>query len=191
MDLLGGDIIEFLKLFFIPQNYLFSLFGAIVGFFLVFLIKTHKNKKERLRYIDAIVWAFFTASLLGYFGALLGWQVYGIPSSLPLSITYDHIDSIVKDRAPLFPLALLYIVLITGIIMGMRKISMSRVFPDGLLGYIWIWIFSLMIFLGEFLSGTRKDIFYDFFSLSLNQIWALIGLIFAILWILRIIQRKI
>jgi hypothetical protein len=48
-----------------------------------------------------------------------------------------------------------------------------------------------MILLGEFLSGTRKDIFYDFLSLSLNQIWAIIGLIFSVLWILRIIQRKI
>jgi hypothetical protein len=72
MDLLSGDVFGFLKLFFIPQNYLFSLFGAIVGFSLVFIIKTHKNKKERPRYIDAIVWAFLPASMLGYFASMLG-----------------------------------------------------------------------------------------------------------------------
>jgi hypothetical protein len=191
MDLFSGNIIGFLKLFFIPQNYLFSLVGSIVGFTIVFLIKTHGNKKERVRYIDAIVWAFLAASLLGYFWSLLGWQVYGIPSSLPGSIIYDHSDTIVKDKAPLFPLAFLYIICITGIIIGMKQLALYKRFPDGFIWYLWIWLFWLMIFLWEFLSGWRKDIFYDYLSLSLNQIGALMWLIFAILWILRLIQKKI
>lgn len=191
MELFDGKIVEFLKLFFIPQNYLFSLFGAIVGFTLIFSIKTHTIKKERGRYLDAIILAFLFSCLLWYFGSLLGGQVYGIPFSSPISITYDHVDTIVKDRAPLFPLALLYIILIWGILYSIQRISTRKVFPDGFIGYIGIGAFSLMIFLGEFLDGARKDIFYDFFSLSLNQLWALLGLIFAILWILRLIQKRI
>lgn len=67
MELFDGKFVEFLKLFFIPQNYLFSLFGAIIGFILIFVIKTHNNKKDRGRYIDAITLAFLFSSLLGYF----------------------------------------------------------------------------------------------------------------------------
>jgi hypothetical protein len=59
---------------------------------------------------------------------------------------------------------------IAGMIIGMKKLAQKKVFPDGFIGYIGVGIFSLMILLGEFLSGTRKDIFYDFLSLSLNQI---------------------
>lgn len=191
MELLDGKVGEFLKLFFIPQNYLFSLFGAIVGFTLIFIIKTHMVKKDRNRYIDAIVLAFLSSGLLGYFGALLGGQVYGIPFSSPVSITYDHVDTIVKDRAPLFPLAFLYIIITAGILFGIQKFSTKRALPDGFMGYIGIGAFSLMIFLWEFLDGARKDIFYDFFSLSLNQLWALLGLIFAILWLLRLIQKRL
>ncbi len=191
IELFNGNIGEFLKLFFIPQNYLFSLFGAIVGFTLIFTIKTHFIKKERGRYIDAIMLAFLFSCLLWYFGSLLGGQIYGIPFSSSFSITYDHIDSIVKDRAPLFPLAIFYLIVTTGILFGIQKFFSKRIFPDGFIGYIGIGAFSLMIFLWEFLDGARKDIFYDFFSLSLNQLWALLGLIFAILWLLRLIQKKL
>ena len=192
VELVNGNILEFLRLFFIPQDYLFSLFWAIFGFSLVFLIKTHSIKKDRPQYIDALVFAFLFASLLGYFWALLGGQVYGIPIDSPLSITYTHQDSIVKDRAPLFPLAFLYMVFSLAIIMVLRQFSShNKSIPNGFIGSIGIGMISLMVLLGEFLSGARKDILYDIFSLSLNQIWALIGLTFAILWILRLIQKKI
>lgn len=191
MELLEGRVGEFLKLFFIPQNYLFSLFGAIVGFTIIFIIKTHTQRKDRNRYIDAIVLAFLSSSLLGYFWALLGGQIYGIPFSSPISIVYDHADSIVKDRAPLFPLAFFYIIITGAILFGIQKFNSQKILPDGFIGYIGIGAFSLMIFLWEFLDGARKDIFYDFFSLSLNQLWALFGLIFAILWLLRLIQKRI
>jgi glucan phosphoethanolaminetransferase (alkaline phosphatase superfamily) len=105
MELTEGNILLFFKLFFTPQNYYFSLIGAVVGFLLVFFYKTHHTKEERDRYIDVIMHAFLFSALLGYLGALFGGQVYGIPYNGPLSITYTHSDSIVKDVSGLFPLA--------------------------------------------------------------------------------------
>ena len=191
MELLSGNIWWFLHLFFIPQKYMFSLFGAVFGFILIFLIKTHSLKKDRLRYIDAIFFAFIYSSILGYIASLLGGQVYGIPFHSLASITYTHIDSIVKDKAPLFPLAILYVILTVGIIIGITRWAKGKNLPDGFIGYIGIWAYSLMIVIGEFLSGSRKDMFYDYFHLSLTQIGALLGLIFAVLWILRLIQKRV
>ena len=71
MELAHGNILSFLRLFFIPQDYHFSLFGAIFGFGLVFMILTNKNKKERPAYLDVIAYAFLWSALLGYFAALL------------------------------------------------------------------------------------------------------------------------
>ena len=71
MELAYGHIFSFLRLFFIPQDYHFSLFGAIFGFGLVFMILTSKNKKERPAYLDVIAHAFLWSALLGYFAALL------------------------------------------------------------------------------------------------------------------------
>lgn len=191
MELLSGNVLSFLHLFFVPQKYMFSLFGAVFGFLLVFLIKTHSQKKDRPRYLDAIMYAFLFSSLLGYIATLLGGQVFGIPFHSPISLIYDHPDSIVKDRAPLFPLAIFYMILTSGIIYGLRKFEQKNPLPDGFIGYIGIGSYALMLFIGEFLSGNRKDIFYDYFGLGLNQFGAVLGLIFAIIWILRLIQKRI
>jgi prolipoprotein diacylglyceryltransferase len=199
MDLLDGNFLEFLRYFFTPPDYLFSLFGAVFGFFIVFFSKTHHAQKDRLRYLEAIVSAFLFASILGYSATLLGGQVYGIPFSSPLSITYDHADAIVKDRAALFPLPVFYILGIIAIIFGIRKLRAKGRFPDGFLALVGIGTYSLLLFFWEFLSGSRKDIFYDLtlslfggvLGLSLNQIGAIIGIIIATLWILRLTERKI
>lgn len=191
MELTDGKILSFLKLFFTPQNYYFSLFWAIVWFFLVFLIKTHSSKKERPRYIDAIVPAFLTTLIPGYIWAFLWWQVYGIPYAWVFSVSYHHADSIVKDKAELFPLALIYAAFCLWICIGIKKWSQWKTHPDGFIWYLWIASFSFLLLIGEFFSGWRKDIFYDYFGLWLNQIWALCGLIFATLWILRIIGKKV
>jgi hypothetical protein len=198
-SLVKGEFIEFFKLFFIPPNYLFSLFGGIVGFFLVFLIKTRWARESRPKYLESIVFAFLYSCILWYAWAFLGGQVFGIPFDSPFSITYTHSNSIVKDSVPLFPLALFYILWIMGIIFGLQKFWKIHTLPDGFLWLIGIGCFSLLVFFGEFLSGDRQDIFYDlvmrmtrwFFWLSLNQIWALIGVTLSILWILRTAEHEI
>lgn len=112
MELVHGNILSFLRLFFTPQDYFFSLFGAILGFLLVFFILTEKHKKDRSKYFDAIMGAFLWSALLGYFGAFLGGQVYGVSFHSPFSLLYDHKNSIVNYRTPLFPLPILYLLTI-------------------------------------------------------------------------------
>ena len=191
MDLLHGNIIEFLRNFFIPQEYHFSLFGSVLGFILIFIILTHRQKKERLKYIDAILYAFLWSALLGYLAALLWGQIYGVPWHSPFSITYTHQDSIVDMKTPLFPLAILYMICVGWILFGLKKLSQKIHLPDGYIGYLGLGLFSGMVFLGEFLSGTRKDIFYDIFYLGLTQIGWLLGVIIALLGILRLTEKKI
>lgn len=65
--------------------------------------------KDRLRYFDAIAWAFLYSALLGYFATLLGGQIYGVPFDSFISITYTHRESIVGAVSSLFPLPILYI----------------------------------------------------------------------------------
>lgn len=131
MDLTHGNILEFLRLFFIPEDYFFSLIGGIFGFSIVFLWKTRSIKKDRVRYIDAIIFAFLYAAILGYFGALLGGQVYGIPFDSWISIVYDHKNTIIKDRVALFPLAALYMILCTILALSLRHIARKVPVPNG------------------------------------------------------------
>lgn len=191
MDLINGNILEFFRLFFIPKEYLFSLFGAIIGFIVVFLIKTHKEKKNRLRYLDAITYAFLFSAILGYAWALLGGQVYGIPFSSPISLVYNHQDSIITERSALFPLPILYMILALWVLFSIDRLSKKTALPDGFIGFLGIWLFFTGLFLGEFLSGSRKDMFYDVFYLSLNQIGALILIIISILGIWKLTHKHL
>lgn len=197
--LFQGDFIEFFRQFFTPPDYLFSLFGGIFGFMLVFYIKTRHQIETRPKYLESIVYAFLWASILWYFWTLLWGQIYGIPFDSFISISYTHPDSIVKDSVPLFPLPLFYIFFIIVILFGLRHISKRHHLPDGFIGYVWVGFFSLIVFFWEFLSGTRDDIFYDlvirlthwYFWLSLNQIGSLIGITLSMLWILRITEKDL
>lgn len=191
MELLSGNIFSFLHLFFIPQRYTFSLFGAFFGFIVIFFIKTHAQKKDRSRYIDAIMYAFLFSSLLWYIAALFGGQIYGTPFSSPISITYTHVDSIVKDRASLFPLAIFYLFATIGIILSLLRFERKNILPHGFIGYVGMGAYGILLFFWEFLSGGRKDIFYDYFSLGINQIGAIICILIAISWILRLIQKRV
>ncbi len=186
VDLSTGQIGKFLHGFFVPQNYNFSLFGAIFGFTLFFLIKTrHKTeKKNRGKYFDAIVPAFLYAAIIGYFGALLGGQAYGIPFDSFFSILYDHKESIVPLRESLFPLPMIYIIGCLGIVLFLHKTQRKMELPPGFIGFLGMGLFSGMLFIGEFLSG-KEDIFESKFFLNLNQIGACIGIIVAIIWILK------
>lgn len=197
--LFQGAFVDFFRLFFIPPNYLFSFFGWAFGFMLVFYIKTRSAKETRPKYLEAIIFAFLWASLLWYFGAFLWGQVYGIPFNSFISVTYTHVDSIVKDSVPLFPLAPFYMICILFILVWLYTAGKRAHFPVGFLWYVGLGCFSLLIFLGEFLSGSRNDIFYDLvirlthwlFWMSLNQIWALIGISMSFIWVLRITEKEL
>lgn len=64
--------------------------------------------------MDVIVPAFFIAAIIGYIGALFGGQLYGIPFDSPISILYYNKYSIVPFQRELFPLPLIYAILLSG-----------------------------------------------------------------------------
>ena len=190
-ELLSGKIGEFLRLFFIPENYHFSLFGWIVWFFLIFFWSTRNIKRDRLRYFDALSFAFLYSSLLGYLAALLWGQIYGIPFDSFFSIIYTHKESIVWLRSAVFPLPLFYMIWVGAIIYGLIRFEKKiGELPDGFIGHLALGLFSGMIFLWEFLNGS-DDMFQSLFYLNLNQIGAIIGIILSLLWIFRNIEKKI
>ena len=64
------------------------------------------------KYLDAVVRAFLIAAPIGYFGALLGGQIYGIPFDSLFSISYTNKESIVPGDVSRFPLPVVYVLAI-------------------------------------------------------------------------------
>ncbi len=93
--------------------------------------------RDRVRYFDAITWAFLYSALLGYFATLLGGQIYGIPFDSFISIVYNHKESIVGLRSAVFPLPILYIIgvalILSTLIFFHRKVMQI---PHGFIGFL-------------------------------------------------------
>ncbi len=178
---------EFIKNFFLMQNYNLSLMGGGIGFFLVFWWKSHIYGLHRVhihKYLDIIVLSFMTASIIGYVGSLLGGQIYGTPTSLPIGIIYTHPD--VPYTQPVFPLPVFY-----AIIMTLASVILFQLHHkykvDGFAGYVGMIIFGGMLFLGEFMNGS-EDIFKSIIFINLNQIGAIIIAYFGIKGFMELIK---
>lgn len=188
MDLFEkGDIIAFLRQFFITDNYSLSFAGGVVGFLVIFAWKTHTNKKDRPKYWDSIMPAFLIAASVGYIGALLGGQIYGMVMDTFFSITYSNPDSIVPYQNPTFPLPILYSLSALIITFFLYRIDQKISVPEWFLGYMGIGLFGSVLFLGEFLNGA-SDLFSSRIYLNITQIIVLGMITYAIIWLLRMMK---
>ncbi|MBC7498266.1 prolipoprotein diacylglyceryl transferase [Candidatus Gracilibacteria bacterium] len=182
-----GDIFTFLKQFFITDNYSLSFAGGVVGFLTIFLYKTWNKERERPKYWDSIIPAFLIAASIGYIGALLGGQIYGIVLDSWFSIYYTSSDSIVPFQNPTFPLPVLYSIFALLTAYFLYRIENKVALPEGLIGYMGMGIFATVLFLGEFLNGA-SDLFSSRIYLGLTQIIALCIISYALVGILRIMR---
>jgi prolipoprotein diacylglyceryltransferase len=143
--------------------------------------------KDRPKYWDSIIPAFLIAASVGYIGALLGWQIYGIVMDTIFSITYSGVDSIVPFQNPTFPLPIIYSIVSILTVLFLYRIDRKIVLPEWFIGYMGMGIFSTILFLGEFLNGA-SDLFGSRIYLNLTQIIALGLISYALIWLLRIIK---
>ncbi len=188
MDLFEtGDIFAFLKQFFITDNYSLSFAGGVAGFLIIFFYKTWNRAKDRPKYWDSIVPAFLVAAIIGYIGTLLGGQIYGMVLDTWFSIHYTSPDSIVPFQNPTFPLPIMYSLSAFLTVFFLYRIETKIHLPEGLIWYMGMGIFSIVLLLGEFLNGA-SDLFSSRIYLNLTQIIALGLVSYALIWILRIIK---
>ncbi len=183
----SGDIFTFLKQFFITDNYSLSFAGGVIGFMILFFWKTRYFPKDRPKYWDSIIPAFLIAAIVWYIGTLLGGQIYGIVMDTPFSITYQSPESIVPFQNPTFPLPILYSLFCIAIAYFLYRIETKMPLPDWFIGYMGMGIFSIFLFLAEFLNGT-SDLFSSRVYINMTQLIALGLISYALICLLRIIK---
>lgn len=180
----GRGIFNFLRELLLGENYDFSLAGGIIGFIIIYFWKSfHASKHDKKIYRDVVVRAFLISAMVGYMWAFLGGQIYGIPVDSWFSMIYDHKNSIIPFRSPLFPLPLLYIVACGGIYLGLSYLREKKDIPDAWFSYMGIGLYGGILFLGEFLNGSSDMLSSSSLHLSLNQLLALGLIIYALVWL--------
>jgi prolipoprotein diacylglyceryltransferase len=181
-----SSIFWFIKDIFIMQNYNLSFMGWVLGFFIIFFMKTRKEKKQnKLLYLDVIMASFLSASIIWYLGAFLWGQIYGTPTEW-FGIVYSNPESIVPFTTAIFPLPIFYAV-------GSLLILIATVYMYGKNSTPWftgsfgLALFGGLLLVGEFFNGS-DDMFRAFFYLNLNQIGWFIAILAGIYGIFRQIK---
>lgn len=156
--------------FLLMSDYNFSLMGGVFGFMLVLLFQLKRFKISSRKYIDAIVLAFLFASIIGFVGAFFGGQIYGRPTDSFMGIASTNDMSNTPYTSPMFPLALLYSFVSFTLFFCLYLVrKFTKI--EGLVGYLGILLFSIILFSAEFYSGGT-DIFRAYVFFNLNQIGA-------------------
>jgi len=162
--------------FFATVDYNFSLFWAIFGFVLVFLINLRLRWEKAIKYIDSLVLAFLLSLSIWYIWALLWWQVYWANTNYWIEITYTNSFSPISST-PVFPLPIVYSILFF-ILFAVLYILRMYIKIKWFIAYIGLILFSLIIIIFENFSG-KTDMFKNLIFINFNQILAFILMIFS------------
>jgi prolipoprotein diacylglyceryltransferase len=174
--------------FFIMSDYNFSLFWAIIGFFIVLAINLRLRKEKLKKYIDGIVISFFFVLFIGLIWAFFGGQIYGRETSFGIEMLYNHPFTSVPFQVPIFPLAIVYSFCFFVVFSALYILSMF-VKVKWLLGYLWLIVFSSILLIFEFFSG-KYDILKNWTPININQLLSLFLMLFASYKLYEILQTK-
>lgn len=175
--------------FFVMSDYNFSLYWAFFGFFLVLLYSLKAHKVPSHKYVDVSVLSFLFVSWLGYIGAFLWGQIYGRETNFWIEVLYNHPYSQVPYEVAIFPLALIYAVA-TFILFSVLYTLFSFINVRGLIGYIGFIAFNALVIFLEYFSGKYDIVKTWLVYMNMNQLLAIIFIVFAIYKLARILLQQ-
>lgn len=145
------------------SDFYFSLGGAIIGFFGTLLVLfRERSQEDRDDILDITVIAWLFAAIVGYVGAFLGGQTYGIRSDGLLAV--DYVNNPILAEFQRFPLAVVYvigIIFIFSLTYIIKKLRPEHGMAAGAGAFLW----GLMWFIGEWWNDASADNFAYFFGL--------------------------
>lgn len=151
--------------FFLTPDFFFSFGGAIVGFLIVFLfIFAKRDPEDRDDALDIVVISGLFATIVGYLGAFLGGQTYGVKSEGIFAVDYLNSNFILADY-PRFPIALFYVFFVLLIFSFCYIVKKLRPKERGLSAGIGAFLFGVMWFIGEWWNDSSADNFAYLFGL--------------------------
>ena len=162
--------------FFIMSDYNFSLYWALIWFFIVLYINLKLRKEKLEKYIDGVVLSFLFVLVVWYIWSLLWGQVYWKPTDFWIEFTYNHPFTSVPSWN-LFPLPIVYTI-VSFIIFSSLYILSLFIKIRWFIGYIWLLMFAIMLLIFESYTW-RFDIFKVNFGINMTQILSLFLIMFS------------
>lgn len=143
------------RIFFIWDKGL-NIWGAILGFLVIFFLTCRKEEQDFWKWLDILVPSFFVALAIRSLGAFFDGINYGNETDLPWGVNFEK--PAIKYTVPIHPTQIysfLYCSTLTGIYIQLSKkmAPLREKNLTGLFGLVFAFIFFLLAFLEQFLRG--------------------------------------
>jgi phosphatidylglycerol:prolipoprotein diacylglycerol transferase len=153
---------DFIKIFAIWVVPGFSLWGAIIGGFVMSVILARALKVRVGFLLDSIAFSYPLMIIIGFFGAFLDGTRIGTPSNVLWSVIYAG-HPIRRHPVQIYWVLLLILVII--IISALQKQAVKKKWPYGLVGVWFFVLYAPIVFVLEFIQDNAVY----WFSLTVNQ----------------------
>lgn len=191
----GRFLPTFKLLFNIEQFY---VLGGIIIFLLLFVFFAKRHKEPVLPWLDCIVPAFLIGFAIANVGSFLGGYYVGAgtdsflgmrfglydPASLEASLSYA---SQIASSIPIHPIQL-YMAAASFILFLITRELLKKMRSPGVVTVVGSVLFSIVVFLVEFLRNPDDRIFYILW-LDINQWAAIAGVVLAVTLFLTKVPR--
>ncbi len=185
----------FITSFFFVSDFYFSLGGAVVWFFGIFLFLFRKKEKEDMySTLDIVVISWLFASIVWFLWAFFWGQTYGILSE---SFWIDYTNNPILAAYKRFPLALIYF--IGSLFIFSLTYITKKLRPEvGLASSVWALLWWIVWFLCEWWNDASSDnisslfgLIIDWKFLNFNQYIALVLIVWGVWRLAHIIPSPI
>ena len=164
MELFQESVLRIVAVWVVPGM---SLYGGMIGGLLTLVFLCRKYKVRVGHMLDAFGFAFGASFLVGTLGAFLDGSYVGTQTSLPWGVRYiGHIG--MRHPVQVYEvIAMVFILIILAVLS--RRAALNK-WPYGLLGLWFFALYSISMFLLEYVKDTRV-----YLPLRANQ-WFLVAL---------------
>lgn len=130
----------------------FSMWGAILGFFLSLFLFANSRKMDFMELVDYFIPPALLGLAIGKFGAFFSGVEYGSVTSFPVALTYAVVEG-ARHITPLYEGAALFAAVFAAhrILFSIRRDSLSH----GFLLVFFFWLYSLMYAVFDPIRGER------------------------------------
>ncbi len=149
----------------------FSLWGAVIGFFIPLYFLTKESQESFWRIADSLTLPILLAFLFGHMGAFFDGVAHGSVTNLPWGITFQ--SAAVKYAVPIHPTQLYAFIYTFALFIAFWKTSRYWILKtEGFTFKMMLWSYSLFRFLEEFFRGD--DVIMLFGIIRVPQLLALL-----------------
>jgi phosphatidylglycerol:prolipoprotein diacylglycerol transferase len=135
-----------------------TAYGAVLGATLAILIYIRVSKQPFGYFADMVAPGIILAQAIGRVGCTINGCCYGLPTSLPWSITYAHPNSLAPLGVAVHP-ATVYEIIFNLLVFGLLLKLRRRFKPDGSLFLIYLSLYSLWRLGSDFLREGADFLF--------------------------------